>query len=144
MTEENYNYCTNPHDHNIDYDPSHRPIYVKPQINYPADQYPDGAPEFKSFPKEVISKMFFQYNEEEMRFKTISEFKSSLLRGGEIVIEWNKQLYGFFYNGTAFYITFPNGEKSYYETSDEVLERYIGNDRLRDIITQATVLDRAL
>ena len=135
---------TNPHDHNIDYDPSHRPIYVKPQINYPADQYPDGAPEFKSFPKEVISKMFFQYNEEEMRFKTISEFKSSLLRGGEIVIEWNKQLYGFFYNGTAFYITFPDGEKSYYETSDEVLERYIGNDRLRDIITQATVLDRAL
>ncbi len=88
--------------------------------------------------------MFFQYNEEEMRFKTISEFKSSLLRGGEIVIEWNKQLYGFFYNGTAFYITFPDGEKSYYETSDEVLERYIGNDRLRDIITQATVLDRAL
>ena len=77
MTEENYNYRTNPHDHNIDYDPSHRPIYVKPQINYPADQYPDG-------------------------------------------------------------------EKSYYETSDEVLERYIGNDRLRDIITQATVLDRAL
>jgi hypothetical protein len=135
---------TNPHDHNIDYDPSHRPIYVKPQINYPADQYPDGAPEFKSFPKEVISKMFFQYNEEEMRFKTISEFKSSLLRGGEIVIEWNKQLYGFFYNGTAFYITFPDGKKSYYETSDEVLERYIGNDRLRDIITQATVLDRAL
>ena len=144
MTEENYNYHTNPHDHNIDYDPSHRPIYVKPQINYPADPYPDGAPEFKSFPKEVISKMFFQYNEEEMRFKTISEFKSSLLRGGEIVIEWNKQLYGFFYNGTAFYITFPDGEKSYYETSDEVLERYICNDRLRDIITQATVLDRAL
>ena len=87
---------------------------MKPQINYPADQYPDGVPEFKSFPKEVISKMFFQYNEEEMRFKTISEFKSSLLRGGEIVIEWNKQLYGFFYNGTAFYITFPDGEKSYY------------------------------
>lgn len=40
---------TNPHDHIIHYDPyTHSPIWVKPQINYPLAQYPNGAPEFKN------------------------------------------------------------------------------------------------
>ena len=33
------------------------------------------------------------------RFKTISEFKDSIYRGGEIVIFWNSQKYGIFYDG---------------------------------------------
>ena len=34
------------------------------------------------------------YDDEAMRFKTISEFKNSLVNGGEIVIEWNDVEYG--------------------------------------------------
>lgn len=36
------------------------------------------------------------YDDEAMRFKTISEFKNSLVNGGEIVIEWNDVEYGIF------------------------------------------------
>lgn len=135
---------TNPHDHIIEYDPSHRPIYVKPQINYPIELYPEGAPEFKLFYQAGVRKMAFYYNAEELRFKTISEFKRSIHDGGEIVIEWNGHSYGIFFNGTQFYMTSQEGSTDYFQTADELLERHISADRLRDIITQVTVLDRAL
>ena len=64
--------------------------------------YPDGAPEFKFFKEVGVCKMFFQYNEEEMRFKTLSEFKRSIRDGGEIVVEWSGTCYGLFYNGEKF------------------------------------------
>ncbi|MBQ4100608.1 MAG: hypothetical protein IJC83_03580 [Oscillospiraceae bacterium] len=88
--------------------------------------------------------MILEYNEDEMRFKTISEFKNSLFDGGEIVIEWNDTPYGIFYDGATFYITTQNKTEHYCKNIDELLEKYIGNDKLRDIITKATVLDRAL
>ena len=135
---------TDPHDHIIEYDPLHCPIYVKPQINYPIEQYPDGAPEFKLFNQTGVTKMVFYYNAEELRFKTISEFKRSIKDGGEIVIEWDGRSYGIFFNGTQFYITSQDGSTVYFQTADELLEQHISDDRLRDIITQVTVLDRAL
>ena len=135
---------TDPHDHIIEYDPSHRPIYVKPQINYPIEQYPDGAPEFKLFNQTGVTKMVFYYNAEELRFKTISEFKRSIKDGGEIVIEWDGRSYGIFFNGTQFYMTSQDGSTVYFQTADELLEQHTSGDRLRDIITQVTVLDRAL
>ena len=135
---------TNPHDHIIDYDPSHAPIFLKPQINYPAEAYPDGAPEFKFYCQEVISKMAFQYSEETMRFKTISEFKRSLCDGGEIVIEWHGSSYGIFSDGKKFILSRPDGQIEYYESIDHILEVHINDYRIRDIITQVIVIDRAL
>ena len=87
---------------------------------------------------------FLSYQEEEMRFKTISEFKRSINDGGEIVIEWAGQSYGIFFNGTEFYIAFPDRTSVDFQTVDALLEYPVGGDRLRDIITQVTVLDRAL
>lgn len=135
---------TDPHDHIIEYDPSHRPIYVKPQINYPIELYPDGAPEFKVYYQSGVTYMAFYYNAEELRFKTISEFKRSLHDGGEIVIEWCDRSYGIFFNGTQFYLTSQDGSTDYFQTADDLLEWHICGDRLRDVITQVTVLDRAL
>lgn len=136
---------TNPHDHIIEYNPyNHAPIYVKPQINYPKEQYPDGAPEFKCWMNGSDMIMQFAYNAEELRYKTISEFKWSLHQGGEIVIEWNEHSYGIFYNGEKFYVTTENYEESYYDSPDELLEYCIDGQRLRDIITQVTVLERTL
>ena len=88
--------------------------------------------------------MIFYYNAEELRFKTISEFKRSIHDGGEIIIERNGHSYGIFFNGTQFYMTSQEGSTDHFQTADELLERHISGDRLRDIITQVTVLDRAL
>ena len=136
---------TNPHDHIIEYNPhNHSPIYVKSQINYPPEQHPDGAPEFKRWIDWSDSIMQFSYDAEELRYKTLSEFKYSLRQGGEIVIEWNGNCYGIFYNGEKFYVTTNNYETTYYDSPDELLEYCIDRERLRDIVTQVTVVDRAL
>lgn len=116
----------------------------KPQINYPEEQYPNGAPEFKCLCNGVIKYMELICNEEEMRFKTISEFKNSLERGGEIVIEWKDSKLGIFNDGKTYYITSGDGSLTDYDSIDELLERYICRDRLRDVITQVTVMNRAL
>lgn len=81
---------------------------------------------------------------EAMRFKTIREFKDSLRRGGEIVIEWNGNTYGIFNNGQKFYIVTPSIHTTFFDTPDALLEYRIGDDCLRDIITQVDVNDRAL
>lgn len=88
--------------------------------------------------------MEFYYNAEELRFKTISEFKRNLHDGGEIVIEWGDHSYGIFFNGTQSYIASQDGSTNYFQTADDLLEQHICGDRLRDVITQVTVLDRAL
>lgn len=138
---------TNPHDHNITYDPhDHSPIWVKPQINYPKEQYPNGAPEFKNMQSGDVGRMNTELwcDPEAMRFKTISEFKDSLRRGGEIVIEWNGNTYGIFNNGQKFFIVTPSIHTTFFDTPDELLEYRIGDERLRDIIIQVDVNDRAL
>lgn len=137
---------SNPHDHIIKYNPyNHVPIWVKPHINYMKEEYPNGAPEFKSTLSGGIMKMdiVYEYNEEAMRFKTISEFKDSLDRGGEIVIIWKGNEYGIFNDGQRVYFSTPDNDV-YYDTADELLEHRIGDDRLRDIITQVVVSDRAV
>ena len=80
-----------------------------------------------------------------MRFKTISEFKNSLVNGGEIVIEWNNVEYGVFRERNRFFIGHGNPEENvYYDSPDELLEYLVGNDRLRDVITKVIVIDRTL
>lgn len=132
----------NPHDHNIKWDtPDGHPEPQGP-INYP-----DGVPEFKSY--EGMTKMgtIIQGNTpEQNRFITISDFKECMRYGGEV---------GFFWKGKTYDITHPDGRIIIYEafkpetekwcdTADEVLEYMVGSDRLRDIITQVTVIDRTI
>lgn len=145
---------TNPHDHvPVIYDPhTHAPDWKNtPEINYP-----NGAPEFKR--KKDNLEMTQQehygdiatnlvYDEEAMRFKTISEFKYCVSHGAEIVIEWDGVEYGIFwdYASKRHYIGHDSPETNiFYETPDELLEHRVGKDRLRDIITQAVVIDRTL
>lgn len=83
---------------------------------------------------------------EENRFKTISEFKECIIRGGEPVFCWKGVQYGVcFTNGSGYCIADINGnDGKMCETPDEVLEYMVGNDRLRDVITRVTVLDRTI
>lgn len=131
---------------------SHTPDWDNtPEINYPAE-----APEFKTRKEQtnminwdhidgVITNLV--YNEEAMRFKTIEEFKDSLTHGGEIVIVWNGVTYGIFRDQKdgRFYIGHDTIESNvFYNSPDELLEYHVGGDRLRDVITKVTVIDRFL
>ena len=155
---------SNPHDHYpVAYDPhTHAPDWK----NTPEIPYWESVPEFKHGKEKdnmtnwdhadiVISDL--TYNEEALRFKTISEFKYCLSHGAEIVIEWKNVEYGIFYLhehhrvGDERYLIAQSGTREINDatefrchTVDEMLEYRVGNDRLRDVITKVTVIDRTL
>ena len=149
---------TDPHDHVPTYDAhTHAPLWSESEeINYP-----NGAPEFKSQERRTtmdnLDPIILHYDEEALRFKTISEFKYCLSHGAEIVFEWNGIEYGVF----SFPISQRTEHEKYYiaqsgtaevnratemrgATPDDILEYMVGKDRLRDVITRVTVIDRTL
>jgi len=134
---------SNPHDHKINWEfPRYgQPNFVKPHINYwPAD-YPGGAPEFKADRRPIpMNSIDFA---ERNRFKTISEFKECIIRGGEPVFSWNGTKYGVCFHEDGYCIADIHGDnEKICKSPDEVLEYTIGSDRLRDIITQVAVISR--
>lgn len=110
--------------------------------------YPEGAPDLKQYVKEVwfMETNFIPYIPEAYRFKTISEFKTSMCYGAEVVIEWKGKEYGIWSENGVIRITcsaFPN-ESRIFENADAALEYLVGSDRLRDVITQVKVWDRTI
>ena len=85
---------------------------------------------------------------EDNRFKTISDFKWSMICGGEVTFEWNSILYGVYRDGMyenneKYCICLINGEDEHrFDSLDDLLNTFVGADRLRDIITQITVWSR--
>ncbi len=134
---------TNPHDHIITWNNPNEHPQKGPVINYP-----DGAPELKQYTKEVclLNSHIIPYDSEAYRFKTISEFKTSMRYGAEVVIEWQGQEYGIWSENGMIRITRPEvpDESQIFKTSDAALDYMVGNDRLRDVITKVTVLDRTI
>ena len=85
---------------------------------------------------------------EENRFKTISEFKDCLQRGGEIEMEWKGVHFGLIRYGenqkiTA-YLWDQEGTDEVFDSADGALEYRVAGDRLRDVITQVNVLNRSI
>ena len=94
---------------------------------------------------------------EDMRFKTISEFKMCLRHGGEIQFEWKGVTYGCFGRvrpapgeETRMVIAQAGSAEvnarteMWCDTPDELLEYRVGEDRLRDVVTQVTVWYRTI
>ena len=81
-------------------------------------------------------------------FKSISDFKWCIERGGEVEFMWKGISYGAIRYGTDNMITLYEAYKpeteGVYETADDALEYMVGGDRLRDVITQVTVLNRTI
>lgn len=133
---------SNPHDNKIEWD--ERGPHPGPQINYE-----NGAPEFKKYEGFYMGgKTISRNTPEQNRFKTISDFKWCIDRGGEVEFLWNGIRYGAVRYGTNYKITVyeaykPETEKVF-DTTDDALEYMVGSDRLRDVITQVTVLDRTI
>ncbi len=115
--------------------------FEKPHTNYWNEEYPDGAPEFKVFRGSAMKYIF--NSDEENRFKTISSFKECIIRGGEPVFVWNGLQYGVCFYGDKYCIALANGaQEKICDSPDDVLDYHVGEDRLRDVITQVTVLHR--
>ena len=143
---------TNPHDKIMKWDPNNgTPDFSNKDINYPPEKNPNGAPEFKSYKYKGEIPMILTVNGDAYQFKTLSEFKSSMVRGGDVEFEWK----GIDYTISS---VWPNGKMKFsagpctrvekdctvYDTVDELLEYKVGGDKLRDIITQAEIIDRTL
>ena len=105
----------------------------------------------------MLGKIILQNTPEQNRFTSISDFKWSMKCGGEVVFSWNGTRYCCFSKlehpenqETMMYISKADGEDGW-ETSekwcsdaDELLEYMVGLDRLRDVITQVTVIERTI
>lgn len=144
-TSPNSKYHSNPHDHKINWESPRYgiPNFEKPHINYWPEEYPDGVPEFKIYGE---SQMNYMYNSEEDNcFKTISEFKECIIRGGEPVFSWNGTIYGVCFFNDKYCIAQTDGSNERICcTPDEVLEYMLGDDRLRDVVTKVKVVSRTI
>ena len=153
---------SNPHDHIILWDnPTGHPDPQRP-INYP-----EGAPEFKCYLGDEYSmsqsNMVSRRNSlEENRFKTISEFRWCMKFHGEVEFEWKGNQYGIGHPNGRILINAMCYEKDgkYYnvntneeytsedelwgDTADDILEFNVSGDKLRNVITQVTVLFRSI
>lgn len=138
----NPKYHSNPHDHIIGW---HTPKEGVPNFGSSINYWDGDEPEFKSYSWRASMKsiIFDTSASEDIRFKTISEFKDCIIRGGEVVFSWNAKQYGVFKSSTQYCIALSNGEEEKWcDNADEVLEYIVGEDRLRDVITQAEVIER--
>lgn len=141
---------TDPHDHMIDWSNGHPE--PGPAINYPGE-----APEFKRFGGQgYMHKIIGMNSFEDNRFKTISDFKWCVNHGGEVEFEWKGLSYGIWPKVrktpdaplqmliSQIYIDNQASTEKWCDTADELLEYMVGDDRLRDVITQVTVWDRTI
>lgn len=94
---------------------------------------------------------------EDNRFKTISDFKQCMRRGGEVQFEWNGVSYCCFgcispaadaapkmVICQAGSVEVNTRTEKWCDTADEILEYMVGGDRLRDVITQVKVWERTI
>ncbi len=134
---------SNPHDHIINWTIPRMGI---PNFSEPIN-YWDYIPEFKCQRSDTMAKYLYN-SPEENRFKTISEFKESMICGGEIVFKWNGMTYGAFRLEEPkgkYYIAFADGSnEKWCDTPDEILEYMVDGGRLRDVITQVEVIERTI
>ena len=136
---------TNPHDHIITWDnPGQCPVPGSPS------NYPNGAPEFKHYQETYNMRYIIvpANTPEQDRFVSISDFKECMHRGGEVEFIWKGTRYGVVRYGqdnkNSVYVANRQETERLYDTADESLEYMVGEDRLRDMITQVTVLDRTI
>ncbi|MBE6949559.1 MAG: hypothetical protein E7456_06915 [Ruminococcaceae bacterium] len=130
---------SNPHDHKIEWvGPDNHPEWGE-IINYPDGNVPD----FKNYYMNGATAMV-NYNPETLRFKTISEFKWSMNCGAEVVIEWKDKEFGIWSNRNTIRITSDSSTEQNFYSADDALEYQVCGDRLRDVITQVTVIDRTV
>ncbi len=133
-----------PHDHIIDWSKGH------PDPGPPINYYDGNAPEFKSHTRSVIM------NSNEIgKFLSLSEFEFDVSTGRDIEFSWNGILYftrkfpkkadgqqDAMCNEYNYYICEQNNEKSgrWYDTTDDLLNHIVQGKKLREIITEVSIV----
>ena len=129
---------SNPHDNIIGWKENGEPNWSK-EINY----YGEEIPEFKYFKITGVSKMNNDYNGD---FKSKEEFESVIGRGCELGFEWKGHEYCIFRqndNTWFFGLTGTDTSKDIsLKTLDDVMNYEIDGERLVDICTKFTVIER--
>ena len=144
---------TNPHDHRIDWSKGF------PDLGKPIN-YPNGAPPFDEVyggELKMYGQVIPENTPEQNKFTSISDFKWCMKCGGEVVFIWNGTTYCCFGKVTPpgksdvmMYISKADSEvgheysEKWCANADEVLEYMVSEDRLRDVITQVTVIERTI
>ena len=130
---------SNPHDHKIEWVGEDNHPEWGEIINYPDRN----VPELKVFYRKGV-KIMTQYDPEALRFKTISDFKWSMHCGAEVEIEWKGKEFGIWSDRNTIRITSIGSAERKFNSTDDALEYIVCGDRLRDVITQVTVIDRTI
>jgi len=130
---------SNPHDQEVIWSgPDNHPSLGTP-INY----FYGNVPEFKYYKITGENIMNYDYNED---YKTKYDFKDSVARHAEICFEWLGLEYGIFWMDDDQWLVCLLGaddsQDVYYKNIDDVMNHKIGNDRLIDICTKFTVIER--
>lgn len=80
------------------------------------------------------------------RFISISDFNDCMRWGGEVEFLWKGVTYNIthYNDNIAISLSRRQDTEMQRKTADKILEDTVGSDRLRDVITQVTVLDRTI
>lgn len=137
-----------PHDHAITWEGNH------PNWSGPQNYWDGNIPEFKFYWR---YKMNYHYihclnSLEENRFKTISDFKFCMECHGEVELEWKGVHFGIVpywedqkeNKKISIYLWNRPETEQVFDNADDALNYMVGSDRLRDVITQVTVLNRTI
>lgn len=137
---------SNPHDHEINWVGEDCHPKPSPPINYPNGELPSFKYHIaKGDNKMNIIKITIDGNRD---FKTKYEFKDAISRGCDLRFEWQGIEYGIFPAENNQWLVCLLGDDDskdiYYNHIDDVMNHKIGDDRLIDICTKFTVIERSL
>ncbi len=135
---------SNPHDQKVIWSGAdNHPTLDKP-INYPSGD----VPAFKFYKITGGYNMNKKYANPDYNddYKTKYEFKDSVARHAEICFEWQGTEYGIFWiHGDQWVVCLLGTDDShdvFYKNIDDVMNHKIGDDKLIDICTKFTVIER--
>lgn len=136
----NSNKHSNPHDHKISWDDN----IGDPTPSKPINYLDGNIPELKYFKTTGERYMNTEFSGD---FKTKYEFKDVISRNCELVFEWKGiEYYIFPAENDSWVFGFGDNEENdvYYANIDDLMKHKIGDDKLIDICTKITVIERSL
>lgn len=134
---------SNPHDNKIGWNNERGNPEWLGETNY----FDGNIPEFKYYKITGGYSMSIKYANPDYNgdFKTKYEFKDSVMRRAEIVFEWNNEEYEICSLDGKKWLFCNQKEDSedvFFENIDDVMNHKIGDDKLIDICTKFTVIER--
>lgn len=144
-TDHNQDWAhTNPHDHRINWD---HPKFGFPNFEKPHTNYYGDIPEFKNH-KGVLhmNNNIIYINDSESHFESVSDFEDCMVRGGEVLFQWNDKSYSITHRDEKIAISESHKQETEMLclTVDEVLTYKLGDTPLKEVIKQVDIICRTI